>query len=236
MGNEKNQLLAIAGIGGLILICVLMFFVVGGNFLWFSASGVLGENLWVLPIVIIACQQLYVIPQFMKRYWKMSSDEEPSVVDLYVPIVNENVVFPSEKIGNAVNVVWFVVAALCVFNALPLLGIDFLANVLGSIAGSQFVSVFSFYSMFIAIALICAASVMRGTQYLSIRGEIYDLHNQYFGVRGVGIVSIVYRIMYFVPLVRSISLLMDMQVMDKLVKFNNVEDMKIELQEEDYDR
>jgi hypothetical protein len=214
----------------------LLFFVVGGNFLWFSTEGVLGDFFWVVPIVILACQQLYVIPQFLKRYWEMSSDQDPSAGELYIPILNENMVFPSESVGKIIVIMWVVVGALVLFNALPMVGIDFLTNVLGSIAGTQFINVFSFYSLAISMVLIFIISFLRGFQYLSIRNEIYDLHNKYFGVRGTGIVSIVYRFLYFIPVVRSMSLLMDIQVLDKLVKYNSVEEMRIELQEEDYGR
>ena len=232
MGSEKRQLQAILVILGLIGVCVVMFLLIGGEFLWFSTEGLIGPYLWAVPIVILVVQQLYAIPRFLKGYWTLFSDEAPSTGDLYTPFVNENKILPSAGCKKFIIVAWVVVGVMILPNVLVLIGVSFLAEAIGGLLGIGGMGDFTYYTLMIAIIAFVLLSLVRGAQYMVVRKEIYNLHNKYIGTRGTGFVSWFYRILYFVPLVRTLSFLMEIQILDKLTKFNEVEDMKIVLRED----
>lgn len=226
MNSEKNQL---AFIGWVILILagtVGMFLLVGGEFefafIHFSAEGLLGKIIWIVPLILVAGQQLYVVPTFMKSYWKLFSNAPPNQAEIWVPMMNENAIYPGDVLPKIIYALWAVIAGAIVLMVTPVLAI------FGSSVGD------AMYFMGILILLMFAAICgIRGYYYFAVRRDIYDLHNKYLGIRGTSVMSWVHRLLYFIPLARSISLLSDLQVMDKLTKFNDIESMKTELFEED---
>lgn len=226
MKSEKNQLLFVGIVLGMLALTVLVFLMVGGefNFLFihFSADGVFTNFLWLLPVLMIGAQQLYVLPTFWKAYWKLFSDEEPSVQELYVPVLNENVVYGNDTVAKVMMGGWAIILGMILIMVTPIL----------SFIGSGFRDVMIWIVLFI-IAVFLIMSLVRGVKYMAIRQDIYDLHNKYLGMRGTSPFAWMYKVLYFIPLGRSISLLTDIQVLDKLTKFNDIEQMKTELVEED---
>lgn len=228
MDNEKNQLLLILGTLGLIGMAVFIFLIVGGEFKFlfinFSASGIFGPIAWAVPVLMIVVQQIYIIPTFMKSYWEVFASTPPTSQEVYVPFLNEAAVYESLTVQKVVYGMWACVGGLVLITAVPILGYI-------GMSGS-FVTSSSFYILLLSLILYVCICLIRGFSYLGVRKNIYDYHNKYFGVRGTSPYFWLYQLLYFVPLGRSISLLMDIQVMDKITKFNNVQDIDMELREE----
>lgn len=227
MNSEKNQLLFIGMTILLIFVPIAIFLFVGGDFeflmIHFSASGFLRKHLWLVPPILLLGQQLYVIPSFMQGYWRVFSEEPPSILDLYLPIHNEAVVYANSLLEKVIYILWGCILFLVIFVYTPVLQILNSGNKVNSI---------SFYCLLLALFLYMVICFIRGIKYLAVRRDIYDHHNKYLGVRGTSPFFLVYKIMYFVPVVRSLALLSEIQVLDKLTKFNDVEGMDIELKEE----
>jgi len=211
----------------LILVPIVIFLFVGGNFeflmIHFSASGFLRKHLWIVPPILLLGQQLYVIPSFMRGYWKAFSEEPPSILDLYFPIYNETVVYESSLLEKIVYILWGCIFLLILFVYTPILQILNSGNAINSI---------SFYCLLLALFLYMVICFIRGVKYLAVRRNIYDYHNKHLGIRGTSPFFLIYKMMYFIPIVRSLALLSEIQVLDKLTKFNDVENMDIELKEE----
>lgn len=228
MGSEKNQPLFIGTVFGLIIMTVLMFVLIGGEFhflfIRFSADGIFGNFLWIIPLIMIAVQQLYVIPTFMQSYWTIFSDEPPTTQEIYVPVLNENVVFQNDTLIKITYALWVIIGIVVLVMITPAL------SFFGT--GSDTVTLM-FYAGVLVVICFLSISLMRGFKYLAIRRDIYDYHNKYMGIRGTSPFFWLYKLLYFVPLGRSISLLSDIQIMDKLTKYNDVEKMKTELFEEE---
>lgn len=228
MNSEKNQLLLIAGTLGFIGVAVLIFLLVGGEFKFlfinFSAQGILGPIAWAVPLLMLLVQQCYVVPTFMKSYWAIFSEDPPTSQELIVPILNETVVYTSDTVQKVVFGLWACVGGLIVITALPIIPL---------ISGSGLTATsLSFYILVFVGVLYFFICLARGFGYLSVRKNIYDYHNKYLGTRGTSPYFWLYQFLYFIPIARSISLLMDIQVMDKVTKFNDMDNMDTELREE----
>jgi hypothetical protein len=227
MNSEKNQLLFIAMTILLILVPVVIFLFVGGNFefliIHFSAAGFLRKHLWVVPPILLLGQQLYVIPSFMRGYWTAFSEEPPNILDLYLPIYNEAAVYESNLLEKIVYILWGCIFLLVVFVYTPILQI---------LNSGDSINSMSFYCLLLAFFLYMAICFIRGVKYLAVRRNIYDYHNKHLGIRGTSPFFLVYKMMYFIPIVRSLALLSEIQILDKLTKFNDVENMDVELKEE----
>ena len=232
MNSEKGQLIAVGSIIAIIVLCVVIFFVVGGEFLWFSAEGIFAEYLWGVPLIFLLVQQLYAIPQYLKGFYKLFSSSPPTAVDLYVPIINEHSIFSSVVVTKIMLFCWIIIVGFILINALPFIGIEVISNVIGGVGGTGAVATFSFYTILISIFLLIIISFLRGSQYMSVRKDIYDLHNKYLGVRGKGFVAAFCVVLYFIPVARCIAILMDIQIIHKLTKLNDVTNMKVELRED----
>lgn len=228
MNSEKNQLLLIAGTIGFIAIAIMLFLFVGGEFrflfIHFSADGVLGQLGWAVPIMMVLIQQLYVLPAFMKGYWQSFSDEPPTGAEVYIPFLNEAAVFSSETMQKVVYGLWVCVGGLVLITALPI--IPLISNSVST------ASSISFYLLVFAVILFVIICIIRGIAYLGVRKSIYDKHAKYLGVRGQSPYFWAFQMLYFIPIARSISLLLDIQILDKLTKFNDVENVDLELKEE----
>lgn len=227
MNSEKNQLLFIGMVILLVLIPIVIFLFVGGEFeflmIHFSASGFLRKHLWVVPVLLLLGQQLYIIPSFMRGYWRVFSEEPPNALNLYLPIFNEEVVYESSLLEKIIYILWGCIFILILLVYTPILQI---------LNSGEAINSASFYCLLIALFLYLVICFIRGVKYLAVRRNIYDYHNKYLGVRGVSPFFIIYKIMYFIPIVRSLALLSEIQILDKLTKFNDVENMDIELREE----
>ena len=184
MSSERKQVEAVLWVLGLIAICVAIYFIVGGNFLWYSVEGIIGDYIIIIPIALLLIQQLYAVPKFLKGYWTLFADSEPSMVDLYAPIINESKIFPNDGVSRFITIMWIIVGSFLVFGVLPDIGLGFIASVIGNLFGTIWLSTIYFYAMLIAIAGLLIISVVRGFQYVSLRKELYDLHNAYLGTRG----------------------------------------------------
>jgi len=227
MGTEKNQLLFIGAVLTLLAVPVILFLLVGGEFgflfIQFSAEGVFGEFLWATPIIMITAQQLYVIPSFVRAYWDIFSDTPPLKQEIYLPVLNENVVLQSDILTKVTYSLWAIICIIILIMLTPFL----------TFFGTGEVTItLTYLAGMLVLACFLAISFIRGIRYLAIRREIYDYHNKYLGIRGTTPFFWFYKILYFVPLGRSLSLLVDLQVMHKLSKFNDVEKMKTDLYEE----
>lgn len=227
MNSEKNQLLFICFSVAILSITVLIFLFVGGEFkflfIHFSAGGLLNKISWLVPILLLFIQQIYVIPVFMKGYWKVFSEEPPTCKELFIPMMNEAVIFETNLATNVTYCLWGGIAFLLIIVFTPLLQLFQ--------SGEAVMSV-SFYCILLAFFLYIILCVIRGFKYLSVRRAIYDYHNKYLGVRGISPFFMLYQFLYFIPIARSLSILADNQILDKLIKFNDLEQMGTELKEE----
>lgn len=225
MNSEKRQLQAILGIVVLIGICICSFLAIGGEFKFlfinFSADGVLTQSLWLLPILLLLAQQAYIIPEFMKGYWALFSTTPPTSQEVYLPVLNEDVLYSKPII---VKGLWGAIVGLALLCYLPILPYI--------VSSGSAITTITFALVLVAIACYLGLTIIRGFGYLKLRKEIYALHTKYFGSRGESPYFWLFKILYFVPLARVLSISFDIQVLDKLTKFNDLDNMTTELMEE----
>jgi hypothetical protein len=227
MGSDKEKALAVAFIAGFIAIAVIFFQLIGGRFdflfIHFSAKGVFGRMIWVLPLIMLALQQFYVVPTFMRGYWDAFAESGPSPTELYVPVLNEYAVLPT-VLQKPYLVSYIVIAVFVLLGASPL------PQFLGT---GDAVTTMTFYSFVVAIALFVILSVVRGVFYIIADKAIYNRHCEFFGKRGLSPAYWLFKVLYCVPLARSLSMSMSIQILDKITKFNDLSALETVLTEEE---
>lgn len=211
MGAEKRQLGAILGLVSLIII----------TFMSQALVSYMGKFVWVTPFIIIVMQQVYAIPVFTKGFWKLFASNAPTSQEVYVPVMNEQVLYG--KFAKSVNVLWIYMIVALVSVVSPILPM-----VLTDGVAVSSITFYMLLSIALAYIILC---VFRGLGHITMRKELYAMHSKYFGKAPV-LYEIYLSALCFVPLIRTITFMSDIQIIDKLTKFNNVEDLDMELTED----
>lgn len=213
--KDKNSLLTLLYMGGLIGLAALFLF--------------LGKQIKnvLLPFgVLLAIQQLYVIPKFVEKY-RMLYGYETGFVK-FIPVYNETLAL-SPLYANS----YLVLSGLVI---LSLLGVFIDPNLVAKILPNEAVMNFSNMAIYCFILLVIILSAMRGIGYCKL---VYDIQNQNENYTGVetnlwDMTNIVSYVTVFIPGMRVLGLMYQLSTLTKLVDINNYV-VGFEEDEEEYD-
>ncbi len=221
--RDRNNLLALLYGAGII----------GATFLFsFLAKKI--TNVLIPFGILMAVQQLYVIPKFVEKY-RLLYDYDTGIVK-YIPVINEMKALSyfdddMPMRSNFFSISYLVLSVIFVLC----LGATFLdPNIIATILPHESVLNFSNMAIYSMILVGLILSGLRGAGYCKLIYDIQSVNEDFTGIEtnAWDLPNILSYVTVFIPGMRTLGLLYQLNTLTKLVDLN---DYVVNYEEDDYD-
>lgn len=217
--SDKAQIIMIVYLA-VIIVLGIVFYNFGKNF----------SGMWV-GISTLLVQQFYFLPKVYSSYHKLNEVEENKVLK-WIPWLNEVTIFPP-FFSMCTLILGIILMLLVAIVSLPYLGIDFVMGIIADVIGQEAAMNYTFYMIVAAISVYCVLSVIRGLGFISIKSVVDREHQKMFPRVYKSFEGFQY-FLYIFPLGRLLALSFLSSRLDKMVKFNDVNQIEsVKFVEED---
>lgn len=202
MNKDRNSLLIIC----YTLACIALF----------AISRYIGKNVnaWIVFVIIIVLQQLYVIPKLVKNYSALHG--QYAGIGRFIPLWNEMMILPPySAIWTCITTALFALGAGAMF-----INLDILLKVFPY----SFAASWADRCIIFCIVMEGALCLVRGAGYLAVVRQIGYANEEFIGPHEKNKWSFVEKLAYiglFIPGLRALSLVFQLPTLTKLVELND---------------